>query len=195
MYNIALFCEDYGHEMVVKALINKIITDRSVQVTPLSARYGKGRVLAELEKYLKNVERGQSIKPDAIVVAIDANCKSYNEKRREIDSKIPESLKHIHFIHAVPDPHVERWLLIDSHAFKNVFGTGCTAPDQKCEKARYKNLLKEAIRFAGGTTLLGGIEHAEEIIKNMNLTTVIKHDDSLKQFIEEIGTVYKGWKR
>ena len=32
---------------------------------------------------------------------------------------------------AVPDPHVERWLLLDGAAFKAAVGHGCDAPDQK----------------------------------------------------------------
>ncbi|MBI5187012.1 MAG: DUF4276 family protein [Nitrospinae bacterium] len=193
MRKIALFCEDSGHEAVIKALIIKLAPKGSVQVMPLSARQGKGRALAELEKYLKNVERGQTYSPDAIVAAIDANCKGHNDKRSEIDAKIPDKLRHIPFVHAVPDPHVERWLLIDSQAFKQVFGKGCDAPDQKCEKDRYKFLLREAVRKAGGTPLLGGMEHAEEIIKHMDMLNIKKLDDSLKRFMEELEAVFKGW--
>lgn len=194
MRKIALFCEDSGHEAVIKALILKQAPKGSVQVMPLSARQGKGRALAELEKYLKNVERGQTYSPDAIVAAIDANCKGHNAKRNEIDAKIPDRLKHIPFVLAVPDPHVERWLLIDSYAFKQVFGKGCDAPDQKCEKDRYKSLLREAVRKAGGTQLLGGMEHAEEIIKHMDMLHIKKLDDSLKRFMEELEAVFKGWR-
>ena len=28
-------------------------------------------------------------------------------------------------ISMVPEPHIERWLLLDSEAFKTVFGKGC----------------------------------------------------------------------
>ncbi len=52
-------------------------------------------------------------------------------------------------IYAIPDPHLERWLLLDSAAFKHVLGRGCSAPDQKCEKERYKQLLIQAILEAG----------------------------------------------
>ena len=196
MRKIVLFCEDTGHEAVINALIHKLIPAGAVQVIPLSARHGKGKALAELACYLKQVHENRVGVPDAIVAAIDANCKGYNDKRREIDDKIPDGFSStIPLIHAIPDPHVERWLLIDSHAFKQVFGKGCSAPDQKCEKARYKNLLGDAVKQAGGTPLLGGIEHAEEIIGNMDILQIKKLDDSLKKFIEELEDVLKRWEQ
>lgn len=196
MYKLVLFCEDSGHEAVIKAMISKMVVDKSVQVIPLSNRGGKGKALTELERYLKQVKKNLVLKPDAIVTAIDANCKGYHEKKREIDEKIPVGLSSvIPIIHAIPDPHVERWLLLDSHAFKQVFGKGCNAPDQKCEKARYKNLLREAIKLSGGTPLLGGMEYAEEIINNMDLENVKKYDESMKRFIEEIQVIFKGWRQ
>lgn len=195
MRSIVLFCEDVGHEKVIKALIEKMLVKESAQVKTLSARHGKGRALAELEKYLKQIERGQTDTPDAIVAAIDANCKGYQEKRNEIDLKIPKSLSSLPILHAIPSPHIERWLLLDSQAFKLVFGKGCNAPDQKCEKDRYKSILRDAITSVGATTLLGGIEYAEEIIGHMEIAKMKIQDDSLKKFIEEIENLLLSWNR
>ena len=39
---------------------------------------------------------------------------------------------------APPDPHVERWLLLDGAAYKAVFGKGCDTPDLKCDRNHYK---------------------------------------------------------
>ena len=195
MHKIALFCEDFGHETVIKAMILKLAPKGSVQVLPLSSRHGKGHALTELGNYLRDVERRQTFKPDAIVAAIDANCKGYNDKRSEIDAKRPDGLKNIPFVHAIPNPHVERWLLVDSYAFKQVFGKGCAAPDQKCEKNRYKFILREAIKNAGCTPLVGGIEYAEEIVKNMDMHSIKTRDDSLKRFIEEMEDVLRRWGR
>ena len=92
---------------------------------------------------------------------------------------------------AVPDPHIERWLLVDSAAFKSVLGRGCAAPDQKCEKARYKRLLIEAIRQAGIIPNLGGIEFAADIVAAMNLARASRLDPSLKPFLDELKTVFR----
>jgi predicted ATPase len=47
-----------------------------------------------------------------------SDCNGYQERRKEIIGKTYNKLSHIPIIPAIPDPHVERWLLIDSHAFK-----------------------------------------------------------------------------
>ena len=96
-------------------------------------------------------------------------------------------------IYAIPDPHIERWLLLDSGAFKTVLGKGCPAPDQKCERDRYKYLLLEAIRGAGITPLLGGIEHAEDLVKAMDLQYLEQADDSLGRLLKALHDKFKGW--
>jgi hypothetical protein len=194
MRKLVVFCEDSGHEAIVKAILERLVDKDAVRITVLSARHGKGRALTELKKYLCDIKKNLVEKPDAVVTAIDANCKGYNEKRKEIESKIPENLNHIEFIYAIPDPHVERWLLVDSHAFKNVFGKGCKAPNQKCEKDHYKKLLRNAIRQAGGTVILGGIEHTEELVKHFDFERIKGLDNSLGKFIDEIMDILKIWK-
>ena len=85
---------------------------------------------------------------------------------------------------AIPDPHIERWLLVDSQAFKTALGHGCKAPNQKCEKDRYKQLLSTAVSDAGVAPLFGGIEHAEAIAEAIDLHP--GKDASLDQFIQDL---------
>ncbi len=47
-------------------------------------------------------------------------------------------------------------------AFKAVLGRGSKAPDAKCEKQRYRQLLAQAVLEAGVQPLLGGVEYAED---------------------------------
>ena len=88
-----------------------------------------------------------------------------NERRREVEIGDPPAP----LILAIPDPHVERWLLLDGAAFKSVFGRGCDAPDRKCDRGRYKRRLAESIVAAGVTPILGGIEFAEDIVQCMDI--------------------------
>ncbi|MCW5968029.1 MAG: hypothetical protein KIT57_05915 [Blastocatellales bacterium] len=92
---------------------------------------------------------------------------------------------------AVPDPHLERWLLIDSGAFKKVLGKGCQAPDQKCERDRYKKLLLNAICNAGRTPLIGGLEHTEDIVNAMDLANLKMVDDSFGKLLKALERVLK----
>lgn len=194
MRRIVVFCEDIGHEKVITGLLRKIVPNKLSTIETLSSRHGKGRALSELERYLVQIKNRHLSMPDAIVAAIDANCEGYNVKKNEIDGKVPKELSDIMpVIHAVPDPHVERWMLLDAYAFKIVFGKGCSAPKQKCEKDYYKKILNKAITDAGGYITLGWIEHAEEIIKNLDIEMICQQDDSVKRFIEEVRVLLKKW--
>jgi len=72
-------------------------------------------------------------------------------------------------------------------------GKGCSAPDQKCDRDRYKALLASAVRDAGVIPLIGGIEHAEEIIGAMNLQRMRQADKSLGRLLEELEHVFHEW--
>lgn len=192
MREISIFCEDSGHEKVIKGLLQKILPYPDFNLRILSARNGKGRALTELEKYLVQIQKRIIPAPAAVVAAIDANCKGYNGKKKEIDERIPKGFPdHIPFIHAIPDPHVERWVLNDSAAFKAVFGKGCAAPDQKCEKDRYKSILNRSIIDSGGEITINWTEHAEALIEHMDVDQLCRVDESVKKFIEECHAAFK----
>jgi len=58
--------------------------------------------------------------PDLLVVAIDSNCRVFNACRSEVEDAVKDAP--IPRILAIPDPHIERWLLLDSAAFKSALG-------------------------------------------------------------------------
>ena len=165
MREIALFVEDYAHQQIIGALVRRVAVECDIEVR-LKWRVavgGHGKVIAELNFYMRDLKRQGSPWPALIVVATDANCKGLNERTREIggrDEPAPMIL-------AIPDPHIERWLLLDGAAFKAVFGKGCDAPDQKCDRGRYKQRLIEAIYATGTIPRLGGIEYAEDIVEQI----------------------------
>lgn len=194
MRKIVLFVEDFAHEVLLKTLIQRLATLHDVAIGRpeiRSARGGYGRVLRELEQYLREVERGRQHVPDLLVVGTDSNCKGLLKRRQEVEEVIAKY--QLPVICAIPDPHIERWLLLDSAAFKAVLGKGCAAPDQKCERDRYKHLLIKAIRNAGVTPLFGGIEHAEDIVKEMNLPRLEKTDESFGKFLRALRDKFKQW--
>ncbi|MDE0228521.1 MAG: hypothetical protein OXJ62_06670 [Spirochaetaceae bacterium] len=96
---------------------------------------------------------------------------------------------------AVPDPHIERWLLLDGAAFREVFGRGCRAPDQKCSRDRYRQQLTDAIHQAGVVPILGGIEYAADIVRHMDLDRAARADASLQCFLNHLRAVIRGWNR
>ena len=191
MREVAIFAEDFAHQAVLDALLSRIGSDLDVQVKPIwrNARRGHGAVVREFAQFQRDILRGAH-QPDLIVVATDANCKGYNKRRSEIPAHAAAGPQ---VIFAIPDPHIERWLLLDSAAFKKVFGQGCDAPDQKCERDRYKRLLIENIHRSGRRPNLGGIEFAADIVGAMDLDRAARSDPSLGRFIGDLRTAFGRW--
>ena len=193
MREIALFVEDEAHRRFVGALMERLAreSDIGVGLDWRNARGGHGKIAQEFDLYLRDLERQGDHPPDLIVVATDANCKGLNTRAQEF----PDSVGAAPLVHAIPDPHVERWLLLDGAAFKSVLGRGCKAPDRKCDRDRYKRLLIEAVRSAGIAPRIGGIEFAEAIAREMNLDRAARADRSFRRFIDALNGVFRGWRR
>ena len=193
MRSIAVFVEDFGHEQVLKILIQRIAAEfgQQISLTWGNTRNGHGAVVTELKQFLRDLQRGRGSFPDLIVVATDGNCMGFAGRRKQItDLTVQVSAR---VVCAIPDPHIERWLMIDSAAFKFVFGLGCDAPDQKCNRDRYKHLLVQAIRKSGVFPSLGGIEYAEEIVSAIDLDRATAVDPSMGRFLGDLRDVFKEW--
>jgi len=192
MREVSFFGEDEGHRVFIVPLIERVAAHYGVgiRVREYSVRGGFGKVEEELGDYVADLLRFRSGLPDLIVVATDANCDGFRKRRQKLDA-MTEQIK-AHVAYAVPDPHIERWLLMDAAAFKAVLGVPCTAPDLKCDRDRYKHLLLEAVRSAGVAPLLGGMEHAEDIVNHLDLNPAGKTDD-LRSFLEELHGRFKLW--
>ena len=193
MREIALFVEDYAHRQVVGALTKRLADERGVAVDLdwRNAVGGHGAVVREFNRYLRDLGQQGGRQPDLIVVATDANCKGLNGRTREFQGvELPAPL-----LLAIPDPHIERWLLLDGAAFRTAVGRGCQAPDQKCLRDRYKQLLIKAVHDAGVTPTFGGVEFAEDIVREMNLDRAARADGSFRRFVEEYRRTLGGWQQ
>ena len=192
MRQIALFVEDYAHRQVIGPLVQRIVAEVGVTVhfDWRNSVGGYAKVLGKLKNYMNDLKRQGSPGPDLVVVATDANCKGLNERVREVTSQDDPAP----VVLAIPDPHIERWLLLDGSAFKTVFGRGCDAPDQKCDRNRYKERLIEAIRASGTVPRLGGIEYAEDIIRCLDIDRVASVDKSFHRFVTQLRNVCQGWR-
>lgn len=163
MREILLILEDELHEKFVGTLVARLAKDAGVsgfEARIRSATGGFPRLIGQLKDFMRECREGREFLPAGIVVAVDANCQGFNQRRKAVGDIAGELNDQLAC--AVPNPHLERWMLLDGAAFKKVVGKGCRAPDQKCEKDRYKKLLTKAVRDAGQPALLGGVEYAEE---------------------------------
>lgn len=191
MREIALFVEDYAHRQIIGPLVQRLAYDAGIEVRLdwRNARHGHGKVVQEFEQYLHDLAKQIQPTPDLLIVATDANCKGLNERTNELKAfNYPAPI-----IFAIPDPHIERWLLLDGAAFRVVFGKGCDAPDLKCCRDRYKELLIKQIFAAGIRPSLGGIEFAQDLVNQMNIDRAANADKSLSRFITEMRRKFRGW--
>lgn len=193
MRRISLFTEDYGHEAFLRPLLDRLAAEHSVRltVTPFSVRGGFGKVAEELGEYVDDLLRYREHLPDLVLVATDANCQGFGKRRGQFQEAVAPIHDRVAF--AVPDPHVERWLLLDSAAFKQVLGKACAAPDLKCGRDRYKGLLSQAVVESGATPLLGGMEYAEDIVHAMDLRRLQAQDESLGSLLRELHSRLRAW--
>jgi len=191
MREVAMFVEDSAHRLIIEPLVHRLAEEQgtTVQLAWRSAVGGHGKVLRELATYLRDLARQGGPWPDLIVVATDANCDGLNDRVRELERHVQGARTPVVF--AIPDPHIERWLLLDGAAFKAAVGQGCDAPDQKCDRHRYKQRLIEAVRDAGVKPILGGLEYAEDIVLRMNIDRAAQADRSFARFVEGLKAEFR----
>lgn len=193
MPRIDLFCEDFAQETIVGSLVARMAEDLGVrvQVNISSATGGYGKVVAAFRQFAKDLQSSPGL-PDLVVVATDTNCKGRTDRVSELTSIGPFQFP---VVFALPEPHVERWLLLDGAAFREVVGKGCNAPDHKCERDRYKQFLHESVRQAGLEPILGGLEFAQDIVQKMDLQRAGRIDSALRLFTDELGRYLRAWRR
>ena len=129
--------------------------------------------------------------PDVLVVAIDANCKTFPQAMKMVQEAVKDEFAPIAVI-ACPEPHVERWFMADPPSFKDVIGVAPPLVKRKCDRDRYKSLLASTVKQAGHRTALGGIEFAGELVEAMDLKRASAADRSLHAFIDAMTVRLKG---
>ena len=196
MRNINLFVEDQAHEDFLIALTQRLAGEYSVKINikAYSVRGGHGRVIRELKQYQRNLQRAREHLPDLIIVGTDGNCKKPPAREREINLVISDDFAHL-VISAIPDLHIERWLLLDSAAFRKVFGKGCPTPDQKCERDRYKRLLLNAIYEAGIDPSSADFEYMADLVSEMSLQRMEQTDSSIGRLLEALQRRFRIWQQ
>lgn len=179
--------------MVVPVLLRRVAADLGVAVDlhVESSSGGKPVVFRTLRRAAREASRGGSGPGGLVVAVVDANCQGYREARRQVEEAA--GILQDRLVCAIPDPHVERWLLLDSEAFARILGRGCRAPDQKCDKDRYFGLLIREIHAAGVVPVQAGLEYAEAILTAMNLTRAEGQDPSLRNFLRDLKSQLKRW--
>ena len=151
----------------------------------------------EFKDFLRDLSRQRQTLPDSIIVVVDANCQGHNGRKDLMDGELARYSQFQQLVsYAIPDPHIERWMLVDPRAFAVVFGRGCTLPAIKCLKDEYKKLLRREIRESGIEAPLGGEEYAkEDIVKAMEFGGPSRSGEpSLGLFLKSLKAQFNTWK-
>jgi len=196
---ILYFLEDRAQEGFIKAFVGRIAKEESIPddsiVHDVRSARGGSRAISEFRKFINDMAEVEATEVDSVVVAIDGNCKGYTERIRELDKPIKENHPFKgRVIYAIPDPHIERWYLMDQRALKASVGLD-RAPDlppYKCKRDYYKGVLSRALKEADVGSLLGGAEYAEIIVGNISdLYWLGKQDAGFGAFVENLRKFFK----
>ena len=188
-YKILFFVEDNAQEQILPGLFVRIAEGQGIPHGGLDIQIpyssGGGSIKA-LKDYARDY--GKDNLADCIVLGSDGNCNGLNKKRQSLEKNLrPLDLPQT-IILAIPNPHIERWYMLDSKALSEAVGESVMdhAPRQKCEKGHYKQLLKDAIQSAGVVPLQGGAEYGGEIAKSLDLYKVSKSEPGFAYFEEQV---------
>lgn len=191
---IALALEDRAHEMVIGALLARIFSDEDQSLHDwelvVLANRG-GRSLEHAYDYVRKYkDPGHAC--DLLVVASDANCSTFVRKRKDIRKHFEAYPGQTAL--ALPDPHIERWLLLDPGAFQQGVDIphGIVLPQYKCDKNYYKTELNRLLQAEGIVPQFpGGIEFAPDIIKHLDMPLARK-DTSFNEFYTAVRACLRG---
>ena len=175
---VGLFAEDEGHRGLITGVIRRVATDLRVDVDLIerTAMGGKAQVLRSLRDYVRDLVHGREPFIEILVVALDSDCDAAGKRRDALRAADGFAGK---IVLAIPEPHVERWFLLDPQAPARALGEGGAAalPDMKCEPNRYKQALRAAFAGMGVDPPAGGVLYGEEIADTMNLELACRHAD------------------
>jgi hypothetical protein len=193
--HVGYFLEDRAHEGFLKALVTRVAQEEGFHkeelIHDVRSSRGGAKSIDRFRDFLRE-HRGKGALPfDLLVVARDGNCHGYNDTARELKrcaelARFP-AIERI--VLAIPDPHIERWYLIDGEAFKKALGTsrGPDVPAYKCERAYYKRVLRDQVQDTGIRSSLGGVEYGGRIAENMaDWYHAGEKDIGFKHFCEDL---------
>ena len=195
MRKISLFVENAVYENFLVALVQRVAKAYSIEINikVSNVRRGHEDVISELKQYQQDLQHNAKDLPDLIIVGTDSNSKGFLQREKEINQAISSLADRV--ISMIPKPYIERWLFLDSEAFKKVFGTDCSVPYRKRNRDRYKRLLLQAIQDAGVIPLLGGIEYMADFVNAMNLQHLEQRDRSFRRFFKALQQRFEIWQQ
>lgn len=200
---ILYFLEDRAQESFIKAIVRKIAEEAGIPnenlIHDIRSSRGGSMVINEFKKFIKDTMKIGITEADFLVTAVDGNCRGYIERTKELSKCVkaghPLSEK---IVYAVPDPHIERWYIMDQRAFKDGVGLNKAPalPSYKCDRDYYKRILIQTLKEEDRFTLPGVAVYAERIVDNIeDLYSLGKQEQGFKNFIDGLREMFRKLKQ
>ena len=185
---IDFIVEDSAQERFLQEVVKRYFSNKGcdVDMITISNHGGRGEVYRTLKQYEKQWCSNEVSFPHKLVIGSDGNCQGYVYRRNEILSQISDLTLRSVIACACPDPHIEKWYMLDEEAFNKVVGVVPNLPANKCEKSLYKNLLKKRVEDSGSFSTLGGVEYAEELVLEADFYRMGKAENAFKLFLSDL---------
>jgi len=117
-YKIIFFLEDTAQEAFIRAMVERLIQDEGKNVQDYDLRVlnsrGGGSIRA-YKDFLIQVKKRKYLDADVLIVGSDGNCNGFVKRKQQL-LDASKSIPYPVVISAVPDPHIERWYLLDGQA-------------------------------------------------------------------------------
>ena len=189
---VLIFVEDVAQENLIRKLFFRIAKESGLDPERLdvSVPYSRGGAsIQALKRYLNDYSIESDV--DCFVLGSDGNCNGFTEKKRTLQKNLEKFGALDRTILAIPDPHIERWYVIDPKALSKAVGATIrnNSPKHKCDKGHYKKILQKAILSANVEPLQGGAEYGQDVGEHLDFYKISKEDSGFRFFVEQV----KAW--
>ena len=182
---IICFLEDRAQENFICALVRRLAGELQVPVhIDVRSARGGASVFSELSKFLDSLSGfGEVLVPGRDVLLVVADADQDRRKRlKQLRKRVGKDLVPL-TVFCVPDPHIERWYVLDEKALEDVAGVRLTGEPRR-KNRDYKSVLKKIVDETG--SLYGGIEYGADLAERMDLEMAARRDESFRQFLEDL---------
>ncbi len=188
---VLIFVEDVAQENLIRTLFCRIAGESGLGSTRLDVQVPYSRGGASIKALKVYLDDYPIDTVDCFVLGSDGNCKGFAKKKQLLEKNLQKYGALDRTILAIPDPHIERWYVIDPGALSEAVGAsiGNYSPKHKCDKGHYKKILKEAIFSADVEPLQGGAEYGQDVGEILDIYKACKEDAGFKSFFEQV----KAW--
>lgn len=187
--HVLYFLEDNAHTQFVPVLFRRLADEIGVDLIEkdYGPMGGAGPTIRGIRQLLVDIESNIELRPDAIVVGIDADCSVHGARREQVTRVCERGGYSGDVVVAEPEPHVESWYFADAEAFQRLLRVSGLppAPSVHCRKDDYKDRLREAVRSGREPARLGGVEYGPELVAQMNIPRAAGRVRSLGRFVDE----------